>query len=347
MNEHAEEHSLVVVSQPKPTFPRTPSTLDFFISTSNFVFILPEIANYSCTTVPSDSDHEAVLLSIKLNQPALLSARPPADFTTWCFLLLIATSRMTKSMVLSSVESTISTALDAQKVHRTTKDKYQQLPVYVQNLYSHRQRLRKRLQRIHQREINTVNFEYQTIKSELECVNIMFRNSIRHHSFSKRLRKIKPGPNAFKEINRFVGRNKPLPEVMLSNNIELTSMDDMVEAFANHFEQSFTPTPSTDQAFLDDVDSSIHLTQMPNMEAIQFNDTCKADDPTANNHHFCNPEEIADIISHLKPKKSTGMDGISNYVVKRLPQVFMIILTIIINNCLNNGYFPKKWKTAI
>ncbi|XP_055910603.1 uncharacterized protein LOC129944967 [Eupeodes corollae] len=133
----------------------------------------------------------------------------------------------------------------------------------------------------------------------------MFRNSIRHHndiSFKKKLREIKPGPNAFKEINRLIGRRKPLPEVMMSNNIELTSTNDKVEAFAKHFEQSFTTKPSTDQAFLNEVETPIQLIQQPNIE-VQFDDNCKADEP-ANTHKFCNPEEIAEIINNLKPKKN-------------------------------------------
>lgn len=280
---------------------------------------------------------------MKLSHPAILETRPPEEFTNYRKLnierlhedieenlVLPPTNRNLRNNeiddAVNNIETTVCGALDRQKVPKTSRDRYHHLPELVQNLYSHRQRLRKRLQRINQRDLHTTSQQYQALKSELECTNTMFRNSIRHHNdiaFMKKLQQIKPGPDAFKEISRLIGKHKPLPEVMIkSDNTELTSMVDKVEAFANHFEQSFTPSPPADPAFLSEVETSIlQLTQQPKTQIFEFNNDCPADNP-GNSERFCNPEELTEIISNLRPKKSTGMDGISSYILKRLPQVF-------------------------
>lgn len=361
----SDQHSLVVVSQPKPTFPRTPSTLDFYLATSNFVFILPDICNFTCATVPSDSDHEAVRLSINFGHPVLLTAEPPEYYINYRKLDI---ERMKQEVddnitippsnrnlenseidgAIDCLELSICNALDNQKVPKTSKDRYQHLPVYVQTLYAHRQRLRKRLQRIHHRTLNTVNRDYQTTWSELQQVNIMLQNSIKHYndqSFQKRLQAIKPGPDAFKEINRIIGKNQPLPDVLINDNIEVTSAVGKVESFANYFEKNFTPSPSTDQAFLYEVESSVQEILRPNLETVQFDDNNPASDPI-NSPHMCNVEEIAEIVAKSKPKKSSGPDGVSNFALKKLSRAVMIFLAIVLNNCINNCYFPQKWKTA-
>lgn len=52
-------------------------------------------------------------------------------------------------------------------------------------------------------------------------------------------------------------------------------------------------------------------------------------------------EELQCARSRLNNKKSSGEDGLSNYIIKKLPQLFWEITRIIFNNCMANSYFPR------
>ena len=65
------------------------------------------------------------------------------------------------------------------------------------------------------------------------------------------------------------------------------------------------------------------------------------------NHFFTSIPEVTNTIKSLKAKKSSGPDNISNFVLKKISPEAIKYLTIIYNNCLNNGYFPTAWKTKI
>ncbi|XP_075162896.1 uncharacterized protein LOC142235529 [Haematobia irritans] len=62
--------------------------------------------------------------------------------------------------------------------------------------------------------------------------------------------------------------------------------------------------------------------------------------------HFTNTENIKNIVQNLNNKISSGIDEISNYLIKQLPDSSLELLTFIHNQCINNGYFPKEWKLA-
>ncbi len=59
-----------------------------------------------------------------------------------------------------------------------------------------------------------------------------------------------------------------------------------------------------------------------------------------------NSSEISSIINQLKPKKSTGYDNVSNYVVKCIRASISIPLTIIINHGIRTKEFPDEFKIA-
>lgn len=64
-------------------------------------------------------------------------------------------------------------------------------------------------------------------------------------------------------------------------------------------------------------------------------------------YFFCDLYKLKKIIHKLKSKKSTGVDGIPMIAIKYLPDNVLSLYLILINNMLNNSYFPDKWKTAI
>ena len=59
-----------------------------------------------------------------------------------------------------------------------------------------------------------------------------------------------------------------------------------------------------------------------------------------------NENDIRKIADKLDNKKSCGIDGISNIVMKSIINILIKPLTIIINQMLETGVFPDKLKAA-
>ncbi|GFS48780.1 probable RNA-directed DNA polymerase from transposon X-element [Trichonephila clavipes] len=59
------------------------------------------------------------------------------------------------------------------------------------------------------------------------------------------------------------------------------------------------------------------------------------------------PTEVLTYVQRIKPKKSPGLDQISNRMLKNLPLKFLFFITFLINQLFKNNYFPDSWKTAV
>ena len=63
---------------------------------------------------------------------------------------------------------------------------------------------------------------------------------------------------------------------------------------------------------------------------------------------FTTPFEVKHIIKKgIKARSAPGPDNITNLMIKRLPPVYHIILSQIINACLQLSYMPQQWKSVI
>lgn len=60
----------------------------------------------------------------------------------------------------------------------------------------------------------------------------------------------------------------------------------------------------------------------------------------------CTPDEVNEIVQHLKRKKAPGPDEISNTAIRELPEIAIMHLVAIINGILRCGHFPPRWKEA-
>jgi hypothetical protein len=59
------------------------------------------------------------------------------------------------------------------------------------------------------------------------------------------------------------------------------------------------------------------------------------------------PNEIANVIQRLKPKKFPGHDLITNKKLKHLSKKIIMLLTFIFNSMLRLSYFSVIWKMSI
>ena len=55
-------------------------------------------------------------------------------------------------------------------------------------------------------------------------------------------------------------------------------------------------------------------------------------------------DNVSGIIDSLKPKTSSGVDSISNKLIKYVKDAILELLTVMINQMLNVGIFPHSLK---
>ena len=140
--------------------------------------------------------------------------------------------------------------------------------------------------------------------------------------------------NLWRTINQVIKKTNNKTEVIESlkiNNVQVTNGSLIVNEFARYYSSigknlaQGMPTPKrTMKSYLGDI---------------------------MNNHSsiFLNPVtslEVEIIIGKLLPKHSSGLDNINNKILKEIGNLISDPLTMIINNSLSKGIFPKSMKQA-
>ncbi|GFS74724.1 probable RNA-directed DNA polymerase from transposon X-element [Trichonephila clavipes] len=115
-------------------------------------------------------------------------------------------------------------------------------------------------------------------------------------------------------------------------NIAITPIE-KAEVIADSLQEQFEPNHVVgrelfDQRIHDEVTNFINT---PHVQEIE---------PTT-------PTEVLSYVQRLKPRKSPGLDQISNRMIKNLPLKFLLFITLLINQLFKNNYFPNAWKTAV
>jgi hypothetical protein len=106
------------------------------------------------------------------------------------------------------------------------------------------------------------------------------------------------------------------------------------KAIANVFNEYYT---SIAQKILSG--NPLSKTYEVNVNTIKYNSNSMFLTPTTE-------EEVADIIKGLGNKKSTGIDDIPEYIIKKCYPKITTALTYIINLSLSTGHFPDQLKIA-
>jgi hypothetical protein len=87
------------------------------------------------------------------------------------------------------------------------------------------------------------------------------------------------------------------------------------------------------------VDNPLSITNEINVNTVKYNRNSMFLTPTME-------EEVVDLIKGLDNKKSTGLDDIPDYVIKKCHPKIKTALTHIINLSLSTGQFPDLLKRA-
>ena len=123
-----------------------------------------------------------------------------------------------------------------------------------------------------------------------------------------------------------IERSKPIIENIVVDNTTLTSKTDIAKAFKDHFE-------TCAEKLAENLPNGRNTaTIMPQGPTWSFKYTTEI--------------ELLKIIRNLKTKNSSGIDGLSNRMLKKEAYRFAVLLKPLINSSIGEGIFPDTLKTA-
>lgn len=376
LNGNQHLHNFVVISQHFPTFPRSGSIIDFFLVTSSLLNQLPGQANFICSACTGISDHAAVGLEIDLGSNINFQRVEEPRYrsfarTNWReFSRFLAQNLenvpLSRGRNLDGLEidcliekfnENVTLAVERHSCTLPFKNyKYRDLPLPLLNMYKLRQAWKKLLGRIRRRYGNSNNPEYRSLLSQIRCLSTLIdrqTSQFLESQLSRKLRSIKCDGNAFREINRLVGKHIFTPEKLVVGGVTITDPSEIPDAFADSYESQFR-----ENTILREHRAHVEETVDSYLDPLRdrcgnyvpmtcFSEENPSDAPTTSSSSiFIDTSFTENLIRTGNGKKSLGPDGISNFILKKLPMVAFAFLTVIINNCLNIGYFPSGWKVA-
>lgn len=140
--------------------------------------------------------------------------------------------------------------------------------------------------------------------------------------YKVRIKSIVPGRNMYKDIDRITGRKEyvKIGEIKDHTGNRVSRPEEVAEVFRDHFSETFKAKRPH---------NVLRSPRPPDEPALQVDTST-----------------VVQLIKGLNGKKSTGPDGISNFLIKRLSSVFVVRLSKLFAACLEQEYFPRAWKSA-
>lgn len=367
-------HNLVSANNYSLHAPRTPthfqanshpSIIDLAIS-NNFPFPVT-----TSTHNIFNSDHLPVSFKIDIINPI---SPPPSHAINWKeFYTHLENNNFTLPNINSpasledAIESLENSILDAQTqatFHYFKNDnQHLLLPPHIHQLIKYRNNLRRRFQITRD----------PSIKPRLNRLSRQIKNKIRdfkQKSWEDFLDTLTPEDNSLWKLRRRLNANKsPIPPITVNNRTAYTD-EEKANFFADAYEKQFSPNPTfpnsqiqdqhinnvkhiVDDFLNNDIYNGTYLNSKnhpPSLSQTSLQNPLHIDgatDPVAPLIERCTGDEIRQIVIKLKPKKSPGIDKISNKALKNLPQIYYDHIANITNSIFDLNYYPNRWKTSI
>ena len=161
---------------------------------------------------------------------------------------------------------------------------------------------------------------------------------MRQTRWDKTLSELEPTHQAFWQLQRKLKSDEvaSTPPIKRPDNSIAFEDDEKAECLADSLEAQCSPsTQPVDPAHLLKVEAEVERrSSLPPQE--------DPDDPLPP----VTPDEVAEIIKRLKPRKAPGPDRITNKVFKILPASLVMLMTAIFNCAMTHNLFPQAWKEA-
>lgn len=347
-----------------PSYPNGASFLDHFILSP--ALIDNDSLNYKISSIASFSDHYPLKLELSLDASGL-GLRNSHKFTSYkntnwdhfrrdmeaesLNIMPPANKNLSNSEIELFIDKFNSSFMLIHSNHSERHEiRGQRLPLsdLSKRLYKVKYQWQKELKKIFHRMGNRLSSEYRVLSKQIQLLMIIIKETINVEEakqFNNRLQKIKPGPNAFNQIFQLVGKKKsPFCRQLNVNNVTTYCSSEISNHFLDYYSSIFEET--IPERPVQDLDSRVTscIDALPS-HIYSFDDTFNAlNNP--DNYHFVEAGKVEAMINTLNGKKSSGIDGVSNFIIKKFPKICFDFFTILFNNCINNGYFPRAWKTA-
>lgn len=346
-NEHQQQQFLIYHPDEPTFYPTqnnyTPSYIDLVLS--NGIHQLTD-----SNTHESSSDHQLVTHKLEINsrhQRRHTKQIPLFRAANWPRYKTIIQNNLGISEIpdLSTITSTTQVdTLISSLTNEMLKAQEMTVPLvtptpYALNLtpeikqkINYRNSLKRQSQRPHNINIRPLlRFHINHINKEIQDDV----NAIANENFNHMLSTIaSDGQNKrLWQTSRFLkNRNRYIPPLKTSTTLAITPAEKS-NALADQFIQNHTnPLATHNASFTRHVHST--STRFVNQQ-IDTSDI-----------NYTNVTEVQECVRRLKNSKAPGIDKIHNSLIKNLPPLAVILLTLIINSCLKLSYFPNEWKHA-
>lgn len=316
---------------------RQPSTIDLCL-TKRIV-----LQGKPISIAATNSDHNPVMATISLNGLIEIeNDRLDYENANWSHFQAVLENR-TASLSLDNpscddVESAVAKLTEEIKFAerqsvppmRPNKDF---LPPEIKALIKTKNWLRRQSQ-----SPNLFPFERTSLKLEMNLLRNVIDREIklyRNMKFKNDIRQIRPHDNRlYLQVKRLTKDIKPIPPLIVGNE-KIYHAEGKAEAIASHFHSV--------HHLNDEMGSNDFNVEV---ETVVRNFLCAPENQYFPDAPLPTIEEVANEFRKLKSKKAPGIDGISNYTLKNIGFVTIVLFTTFISFMFKTGYFPRLWKKA-
>lgn len=324
-----------MVFPPEPTLiphnNRTnPSVLDFFITN------VPEKLSAALTLDNLCSDHLPVCISYNSCYSTTHNMRYDYRNTNWNLFKRYITDNISElnCMPINAIEdldllvikltTLIQDAGNASVPRKSVPHSYtKRLPRQILNLISLRNKSRR----------NWIRFRLNHLKALVSFLNKVISEKIfqfRNTSWNQMLKTLNKSSPRLWKISKILRKKTKCIPCLKENNITYTTNFQKAEVLAKKFHSNHTISSNlSDLNTKQMISESLLLLRNSDQSTVTISESA-----------------VKNILKNLKNKKSPGLDGVTNNILKKLPRAGISLLTRIFNACMKFGHFPTSWKTS-
>ncbi|GFW56819.1 probable RNA-directed DNA polymerase from transposon X-element [Trichonephila clavipes] len=280
------------------------------------------------------SDHYPVILELNLNTSIIKN--PEQLSTNWLNFKFALNKKPLPTTDLTSnenIELAISELnhLFSEAFVEASKPKFKNAPKILSPEIKSKIHQRNMLRKFWQRtRCPSIYSEFRTLSREIA-------KDIKSHShtqWEKHIEALSPEDNTLWRKSSFLRKPfRPIPPLQGALGSTAITPIEKAEVIADSLQEQFEPNHVAGR---EDFDQRIHE-EVENFLATPHGQEIEPTTPT----------EVLTYVQRIKPKKSPGLDQISNRMIKNLPLKFLLFITLLINQLFKNNYFPDSWKTAM
>ena len=268
---------------------------------------------------------------------------------------------------------------------KETVPKFKQITNYLEildskicsKLHSHKNILLRALYKMYRLNYNKNDYRIINIKSRIKNVNILLKENLKlnlNKYWEQKIKKINPNSNMFPILNKLFKSRKSLNIKILkikNDNLELLQKiqininelvldvnnyyifdksEDILHVLGVLFEDKHNKTSNMNNNNENNINKTINNLMKNKTLITNFTSNLKANELQENqtlDNGLVTISKLNEILKSLNNKTSAGIDNIPNIILKNLPLNIVKHYCTIINNAINNAYFPKEWKVAI